>query len=144
MWEKVISMMGGNLFTGVTDLVKFWKLSPEQQLQFDTKMAEVEATTRAAVAKIEADDRNSARQRKMELAKSGHADLTPKILSYCITAGFFGILFFMLMEPMPTAGHDVLLVMLGSLGTAWTGIIAYYFGSSAGSAAKTNLLAARP
>ncbi len=131
MFEKIMSILGGNLLGGVKDLVQTFKLPPEQQLAFDQRMAELQTQAELKLAELEASDRNSARQREATVK-----DKTPAILAYSITAGFFGVLFFMMNYEIPLAEKEVLFVMLGCLGTAWTGVIAYYFGSSAGSAAK--------
>jgi hypothetical protein len=47
----------------------------------------------------------------------------------------------MLLNGMPKSGTEALLMMLGALGTAWTGVINFYYGSSAGSKAKTDAMA---
>jgi len=86
---------------------------------------------------IDEQDRASARQRE-EVVK----DWTPKVLAYGVTLGFFAVLLLMFMHSIPDTGHDVLLVLVGSLGSAWIAIMNYYFGSSSGSAAKTQILAA--
>ena len=135
MWEKLASILGGNVFDGVKDIIRTFKLPPEQQLQFDEKMAELQTNAELKLAELETTDRNSARNREATVK-----DKTPAILAYSITTGFFGVLFFMMNYEIPLAEKEVLFVMLGSLGTAWTGIIAYYFGSSAGSAAKHNMI----
>ena len=101
---------------------------------FKVRMAELEID----LERIAAGDRDSARKREIQTG-----DHTPKILAAAITVGFFGILFWMFVYGVPKNGNEALLLMLGALQTAFTGVIAYYFGSSAGSKAKTDALAAK-
>jgi hypothetical protein len=88
--------------------------------------------------RIAAGDRDSARQMQRETK-----DWVPKVLAIVITLGFFGILIWMLLNGMPKTGTEALLMMLGALGTAWTGVVNFYYGSSAGSKAKNDLLASK-
>lgn len=81
-------------------------------------------------------DRDSARNREIKTK-----DWTPKLLAGGITVGYFGVLFYMLTHGLPTTGgSEAMLVMLGTLGTAFGGVMAYYFGSSAGSKEKTEAM----
>lgn len=88
------------------------------------------------LASLAVQDRSSARA--MQISTKS---LTAPFLAMFVTLGFFGVLAVMMFCTLPQETHDALMLMLGSLGTAWTGVIAYYFGSSAGSDRKTELLA---
>jgi hypothetical protein len=121
----------------VGDLINNNKLTADQIAQ--VKLAEIELQKQANelglnFAKLEVDDRKSARD--MQVATRSWI---PPLLAAAVTAGFFGILSMMLLGKVDS-NNPAILMMLGSLGTAWTGIIAYYFGSSAGSQAKTEML----
>ena len=88
--------------------------------------------------RIAAGDRDSARKMQAETR-----DWTPKVLAFFITFGFFGALIWIMVFGIPQTGTEVLLMMLGSLSTSWTGVVQFYYGSSAGSKAKNELLAAK-
>jgi hypothetical protein len=114
------------------------KASPDQLLalkkaeqDFAVRMRELEID----LQRIDAADRNSARDREV---KTG--DVTPRALAAAVTLGFFGVLGYMIAYGLPSQGGEALLVMLGTLGTAWGGIVSYYFGSSAGSKEKSDAM----
>lgn len=99
--------------------------------EFKAKMKELDID----LERIAASDRDSARNMQIHTN-----DWIPRVLAILITIGFFGILIWMLLKGMPPTGTEALLMMLGALGTAWTGIVNFYYGSSAGSKAKTEAM----
>ena len=121
----------------VQDVISSGKLTAEQVASI--QLAELELKKQAQsmnldFAKLIAEDKQSARD--MQIATNSWI---PALLAVFVTIGFFGILLGLMTEHFKTS--DALMLMLGSLATAWTGVMAFYFGSSASSQAKTELLA---
>jgi hypothetical protein len=112
------------------------KLKQAEQ-DFTAKMTALVYKGETDLAKIAAGDRDSARQQEEER----HDWWTPRVLAFLVTAGFFTMLGIMIFHPPSDNSKDSLLILLGSLGTAWTTIMAYYFGSTSGAEKKSAMLA---
>ncbi len=120
----------------VTEALNSGKLSADQVASI--KGAEIEferflKQNNIDLFALETKDKQSARD-----AMAATKSLTPSILTYLITVGFFGILCYMMTDSYKSS--EPLLVMLGSLGTAWTACVSFWFGSSHGSQGKDKLL----
>ena len=66
-----------------------------------------------------------------------HRGIAAAVLTLVVTVGFFGVLAYLIANGLPESGRDAILIMLGTLGTAWTACVSYFVGSTVGSAMKT-------
>lgn len=89
--------------------------------------------------RINAEDRRSARTMQVETRS-----WIPAVLALLVTAGYFGVLGYMLRFGLPkeVVGNEALLLILGGLSTAWATVIAFFFGSSVSSRAKDTTIQA--
>lgn len=123
----------------VTTALTAGKMSPEQVSQI--RIAEIEfqkflKDNEIDLEKVHAADRNSARDM---LKATG--SYVPATLTFIITTGYFTVLIGMMTKAFTFADSQVMLMMLGQLGTAWGVCIAFWFGTTRNSQEKTNLLA---
>ena len=120
----------------VQKTIETGKLSAEQMMSL--KQAEMDLQAKAQelglnFEKLATEDRKSARD--MQTATKS---IIPAVLAIGVTVGFFAILIGLMTDNVTKS--DALLLMLGSLGTAWTAIVSFYFGSSAHSEKQTEML----
>jgi hypothetical protein len=86
--------------------------------------------------KLAFDDADSARKREMAVK-----DKTPAILAYFLTVLFGTLLGVLIFGPeLKEANKAIIFTLAGSLGTVWIAAMAYYHGSSRGSAEKNIIL----
>lgn len=118
-------------------------VTPEQMLalkqadqSFAMQMQALGFKNVADMEAIAAGDRASARN--MHSAKPSPV---PAMLSIAVTTGYFGILVGMMIGILNVSDSQALLLMLGSLSTAWGMVMAFWFGTTRDSGRKTELLA---
>ena len=117
--------------------------TPEQMLalkkadqDFSAKMQELGFKQITDLESIAANDRASARS--MQVSKPS---FVPAVLSFMVTVGYFTILGLMLSQLVKATESPALLIMLGSLGTAWGMVMSFWFGTTRESGRKTELIA---
>ena len=124
----------------ITKMIENGKITPDQLAEIqklELKFKNDEAERGFKYSELQFKDTDSARQMQINVKSN-----VPPLLAGIVTLGFFGILGLMIFDKS-LVPSEPLLVMLGSLGTAWTMIIGFYFGSSHGSQVKDTLLAAK-
>jgi hypothetical protein len=102
---------------------------------FQLQMQTLGFQTAEEMLKLDDDDRANARAREITLK-----DRLPAILAISVTTGFFGLLWILAKWNIPAGNSSIMFGAVGTLGTSWVAIIGYYFGSSAGSDAKTKII----
>ncbi len=93
--------------------------------------------------KIDAQDRDSARKREVEMAKSDVHFITKNITSILaigVLTGSLIIATLVFFVDFPDSQENILIFVLGSLFSIATQVISYYFGSSQGSKDKSDAI----
>lgn len=126
----------------------------EEKLQLENEIRKSEMQFQLDLKKLSNEEQqmmlgdiSSARQREVQVQTSEHASWMAKNIQHLLAAGttLITLLFFYILIFKPDSiteeSRDIVLYILGVLSAILTQIYSYYFGSSAGSAAKSVTLA---
>lgn len=117
-------------------------VTPEQMLAikqadqtFAARMQELGYANEQKIAELAMQDRDSARKREMTVQ-----DWTPRILAYLLVGSFISVIFGVL-GGWSKVDSVLAGTLIGYLSAKAEQVVAYYFGSTSGSAEKSRLLA---
>lgn len=114
-------------------VLELQKLEMAHKIELEKLLIEQERMVYADVA--------DARVREKAIVeKTGHSDYNLYALAWMLVVGFFALVATLLFKPLPPDSTGVIFLLFGSLSAAFGAVIQYFFGSSQGSRAKTELM----
>ncbi|HLP30849.1 MAG TPA: hypothetical protein VK150_05770 [Geothrix sp.] len=129
--QKVAEMAAAGQLTG-DQFIALQKAEQEHR----EKMSAMGYQSLVDLERIAAGDRADARAREVKTGDSW----TPRILAGVVVVGWLLVTWFLLKHIVPAEGRDLVVRTLGTLDMAVGLVLGYYFGSSASSKGKDELL----
>ncbi|MFN8439078.1 MAG: hypothetical protein U0V72_15820, partial [Cytophagales bacterium] len=126
---------GGKLLDGARGIIDEVVTSKEEKAELAIKLEQMLKQHEQEIIKAENEDRISARNREVEVVKSGSRNITQNLLAYIGVIAFFGITGYILSKGlgnMNTEESFIIGNLTGMAGAIAKDIFGYYFGSSKG------------
>ncbi len=126
---------GGKLLDGARGIIDEVVTSKGEKAELAIKLEQMLKQHEQEIVKAENEDRISARNREVEVVKSGSRNITQNLLAYIGVIAFFGITGHILSKGlgnMNTEESFVIGNLTGMAGAIAKDIFGYYFGSSKG------------
>jgi hypothetical protein len=162
----IASVIGGPLAgSGVSALEKLFGLTPAPSASASDRLNDVAAAIAGATPQQLADMRKADQDYAVSMAQAGFKDTetlaslkvqdtvsardmqtankspVPAWLTFCVTAGFFGMLAALFFVNVPEGNKPVVFSFTGTLGTAWLVVMHFWFGSTSDTPQVNSLLA---
>ncbi len=122
----------------ILEVVQGGSMTPEQIAALKTAEANLKVRLRELDIKeseLQVADRDSARKMQIQ-----NRSWIPAVLTILTVGGFFWLLIGSARGSFTLEGSDIMMLLLGVLARETAGVYAYWFGSSSGSAQKTDML----
>lgn len=127
----------------ITNAITMAAASPDQLAtlkkiddDFAVQMRQLGIQEAQELEEILAQDRASARNLQIQTRSS-----MPAMLAWAAVITLLLCIYLLAFRPLPADGKDAILILLGAVVASYKDVYGYFFGSSAGSAQKTELLA---
>jgi hypothetical protein len=134
----------GNISGAISSVSDALKKEAETNVQAKQLLMELEQNQlnwALEMERIHAADRDSARNREVAMAQTGKKDWTNSLLAVVAVLAFGFALYVVAYRTIPAANREMFIHILGIIeGGMITQVFQYYFGSSSGSKAKTDML----
>lgn len=125
---------GADIISNVIDMVMGDKTLPEHKKAEILRELEIELK----VAEIEANDRANARNREIEVLKSGGNNYFQYLVGLFILIGYGAIIYVVLFEDVKD--KELFYFIAGNVFAFGASVVSYYFGTSKSSADKNKLI----
>lgn len=122
----------------ITEVLQSGTMTTEQIAALKTAEASLKIKLKELDIRVEelhAADRDSARKMQIQ-----NRSWIPAVLTVLTVGGFFWLLIGAATGSFTLEGSDIMMLLLGVLARETAGVYAYWFGSSSGSAQKTEML----
>ena len=129
---KLVADLFGADSTDPTDIMTKMQADPDHDIklkQLEVDKGEYIANLHADSYSKEVEDRESARQREIELAKLGKSDWVPKFIDIVFVVGFFALAFIQMLPNVKIVNTTVSM-MVGAIIREMVEIIRYYRGGA--------------